>query len=108
MTGKNFCSAAWDSFTLILRNALRFSIVSGLGSIVLAFGQVFIFGLTTFSGYYIIENYEPWKSNVTNPMFPTIMFGLVGFLIGYIFMSVYGVVSDAILMIFTMDEEIEA
>jgi len=40
-------------------------------------------------------------------MVPTAIFALVGYVIGYIFMAVYGTTSEAILMIFTMDEEIE-
>lgn len=35
------------------------------------------------------------------------MFGIIGFIIGSIFMSVYGAVADAILILFCMDEEIQ-
>ena len=34
------------------------------------------------------------------------MFGLIGFVIGSLFMSVYGDVADAVLIVFCMDEEI--
>ena len=35
------------------------------------------------------------------------MFGLIGFVIGSLFMSVYGDVADAVLIVFCMDEEIQ-
>jgi hypothetical protein len=40
-------------------------------------------------------------------MYPTIAIAIIGYIVGSIFMSVYGTVMDAILIVFTMDEEIE-
>lgn len=34
------------------------------------------------------------------------MFGFIGFVIGSLFMTVYGAVADAILIVFVLDEEI--
>jgi solute carrier family 44 protein 1 (choline transporter-like protein)/choline transporter-like protein 2/4/5 len=42
ITGKNFCAAAWNAFTLILKNAMRFGTASGIGFIFNILGILFI------------------------------------------------------------------
>jgi len=44
---------------------------------------------------------------VSSPFFPTLVIALIGYVVGSVFMSVYGTVMDAILIVFSMDEEIE-
>lgn len=105
MTGKSFCSAAKDAFFLALRNPVRFSIVGGIGAIFTALGRMFISLSSAIIGYMIITKSSSFHLN--SPVVPTILFAIVGFCIGSVFMSVYGTASDAILIVFTMDEEIE-
>jgi len=107
MTGSSFCGSAKDAFSLILRNAARFAIVGGIGEIFIALGRVFICLLTALLGYLIITNSDRYSKDLISPWSSTIVFGIIGFTIGSIFMSVYGTVADAVLIIFSMEEEIE-
>ena len=56
LTSNNFCSSAWSTFFLIVRNAGRFSITSGIGAILMFVGKAFICIVTGFLGYIIIMN----------------------------------------------------
>jgi len=54
LTGKNFCTAAYDAFWLIARNPAKFGIMASLGSLFVLFGKMFIMGVSTVGGYIII------------------------------------------------------
>ena len=55
ITGKNFCGAASDAFTLIMSNPLRFGIVAFVGWILAMIGRILIAGLTTLLFYVLIS-----------------------------------------------------
>lgn len=61
MTGNSFCTAAKDAFTLILRNPLRISLVSGFGDLFEFLGNLAIMMATTFTCYFIITNTDYYK-----------------------------------------------
>jgi hypothetical protein len=42
ITGKNFCSSAWNAFILILKNAVRFGTANAIGFIFNFIGVIFI------------------------------------------------------------------
>ena len=44
LTSDNFCTAVWNAFFLIVRNAARFSITSGIGWILMFLGKAVIMG----------------------------------------------------------------
>jgi len=102
---KNFCTAAKEAFGLILRFPVRFSVVSQIGGIFTAFGRLFLMLFTALIGYAILQN--PRYANISSPIPSTIIFGIIGLTVGGNFMTVYGIVADAVLLIFTMEEEIE-
>lgn len=106
MTSKNFCASAWEVFNLIVRNPLRFSVTGFLGDLFQIFGECFICALTAIIGYEIITNNDTYSSKINSPVGPTIVFAFVGFIVGSLFMTVYGAVADAILIVFVLDEEI--
>jgi len=51
----------------------------------------------TLFGYLIIQQCESINSKLYSIMFPTIVFFIISYLIGSMFMSVYGIATDAIL-----------
>lgn len=105
MTGSNFCTSAKDAFSLIVRNPIRFSVVSNIGGLFIMFGRLFLCFFTAMLGYAILTNKR--YANISSPIPSTIVFGIIGFCVGGNFMTVYGIVADAVLVIFTMEEEIE-
>merc|ERR1712216_431759 len=52
--GTNFCQSAKNAFKIIAANALRFGVVSGLGSIIHYIGLVAIMAGTCAIGYYVL------------------------------------------------------
>lgn len=105
LTSKNFCSAAWATFWLIVRNAARFSIVSGIGFILMFVGKALIVALSGAIAYIIImQSYL--KNDVYSPIFPVIACVGISYLIAAIFLSVFSFSSTAILHCYILDEEI--
>ena len=58
LTGENFCKSAWLTFWLIVRNAGRFTVVSGIGFILMFLGKAVVIILSGWIGYLILMN-EP-------------------------------------------------
>ena len=78
-----------------------------MGEVFVAVGRAFIGLLTGLFCYLVIKHYPDFEDTVMYPQAPAILCGIVGFGIGSIFMSVYGVACDSILLVFIMDEEME-
>ena len=104
ITGKNFCSAASDAFSLILANPLRFGIVSIVGWLLAMIGRVLIAGLTTLLFYVLISYVTSIHENVQEPIFLLILVGLASFAIASIFMAIFDVSVDTLLQCFLIDE----
>mmetsp|Transcript_74645 Transcript_74645/g.112471 ORF Transcript_74645/g.112471 Transcript_74645/m.112471 type:complete len:140 (-) Transcript_74645:101-520(-) len=97
ITGKNFCFAAKDAFFLILRNPAKFAIVGGIGNIFLFFGKFFIvFGATCIS-YLILTRVSYFSDDIQSPIIPTVIFILISYAIGVVFMCVYSMSVDTVL-----------
>jgi choline transporter-like protein 2/4/5 len=106
LTGKNFCSSAKDGFFLVLRNPLRFGVVSGIGSIFVMFGKVFIAAITALAGFIAITKWDHFNKELYSPFIPVAIIFVFAYAIGAVFMSIYGLAADAILACFVVDEEL--
>jgi len=106
LTGKNFCMAAKDAFFLILRNPLRFGVVNGIGAIFIFFGKVFVASITALIGFLVITKVDTFSDELYSPFIPTFVMFVFAYAIGAVFMTVYGLASDAILACFVVDEEL--
>ena len=56
LTSKSFCPAAWATFCLIVRNCARFTIISGIGAILMFVGKALIIAISGWISYLIIMN----------------------------------------------------
>lgn len=54
MTGTSFCGSARDAFSLILRNPVRFGVVSNIGDVFILIGRLFLCFFTGMVGYVIL------------------------------------------------------
>jgi len=97
LTSKNFCRSAWNAFMLIVKNMFRFGAVSTVGGIFMFLGRIFIIVLSVGASYLMMTQWAEIKENTTSPYFPCIIAGIIGFLIGAIFMSVFSFAADTIL-----------
>lgn len=107
MRSCSYCEGAAEGVTLMLRNPARFAIVGGIGELFIMFGRLFIMGATTLLCYLIITNAPNYTSTLSSPNIPTMMFAIISFVVGSIFMGIYGTAADTILVCFVMDEEMD-
>ena len=97
LTGKNFCCAAKDAFSLILSNLARFAILGPVGGTFKFIGVLIISGSGTAVCYLICTYYTNVTVNIYSPIAPTIASGIICSFIAILFMTVYGMGIDTIL-----------
>eukprot|EP01017_Pseudomicrothorax_dubius_P000115 TRINITY_DN0_c1198_g1_i5.p1 TRINITY_DN0_c1198_g1~~TRINITY_DN0_c1198_g1_i5.p1 ORF type:complete len:100 (+),score=24.79 TRINITY_DN0_c1198_g1_i5:1-300(+) len=61
--------------------------------------------ITTAIGYGLITNIPDYKDDLNSPILPSILFICISYVIGLMFMSVYGMACDTIMQCFCTDEE---
>ena len=106
LKGDSFCTAAWEGFGLVIRNLGRFSVLALLGGVLSLFGTILITVASAVIGYFIITYVPYFKVEVNSFVLPVIAFGMIGFILGYITMSIFSVSGDALIHSFLLDEEI--
>ena len=106
ITGKNFCTSAWNGFCLILKNALRFGTAAAIGTVFNLLGVAFIAAANAMLIFSALHYIPELKGTVGNWMAPVTIGGLEGIIIGVMFMSVFSFASDTILQCFMVDEEL--
>ena len=106
LKGESFCTAAFEGFGLIIRNLGRFSmlaLVSGIFSVV---GTLFITVGSCIIGYFLITEVEYFSKDLNSCVLPVVCFGIIGFIMGRVTMSIYSVSGDALIHSFLLDEEL--
>ncbi len=106
LKGDNFCTAAFEGFGLVIRNLGRFAMLGMFSGILSIFGTIFISVASAIIGYFVITKVEFFSADVNSVVLPVIAFGVVGFILGYISMSIFSVSGDALIHSFLLDEEI--
>ena len=106
LKGDSFCTAAFEGFGLVIRNLGRFSILSMLGGGLSLLGTIFITVASAVVGYFVITEVPYFKAELNSVILPLIAFGLVGFILGHITMSIFSMSGDALMHSFLLDEEI--
>lgn len=85
-------------------NAGRTSIINGLGGMFISIGIFFVTLATLLINYGILTGSEPYKSQISSPIFPMIIILVIGYAIATVFMNVYGIGIDSIFVCFLHDE----
>jgi tetrahydromethanopterin S-methyltransferase subunit C len=78
--------------------------VSGLGSIFIFVGRIFISGLSCFLAYLIFDNVTSYNTTISSPLLSCIFVAILGYVVGTLIMSVFGMAMDTILHCFILDE----
>ena len=71
--GKNFCYAAKDGFELAWSNALRYTVVGGVGAIIMFLGKLMIAALTAGGFYLLITYVSSIRQNYLQPFYQVIV-----------------------------------
>jgi len=106
LKGDSFCTAAWEGFGLIIRNVGRFSSLTAIGGIFSIVGTIFITVASAVVGYFVITKVEYFSAELSSVVLPVIVFGVIGFILGKVTMSIFSVSGDALMHSFLLDEEI--
>jgi hypothetical protein len=101
LLGTNFCSSAKRAISLISQNKLRFGVVMSLGWVVQRIGGLSITIVTATIGYFIMQGLNP-DANVAVPM---IVFVVIGYMVGRLFMAVFQLAVDTALQCFFVVED---
>ena len=100
--------AAWNTFWLIVRNAGRFTVISGIGFLLMFVGKATIVVLSGWFAYLIIMNAAILKEQVYSPAFPIVIVVLIAYLLASIFLSLFSFSSTTILHCYIIDSELSA
>ncbi|CAJ1342139.1 unnamed protein product [Effrenium voratum] len=101
LKGTDFCTSAQNAFALVLRNLIRFGGLAMLGSLMSFIGVVFMCSATGLSGYFIFQAFYPELS----PIVPTILYVVIGYIIGRAFLNVFSLACDTSMQCFIISEE---
>lgn len=104
LSGETFCTAAKNAFLMILENAARFAVIGSIGELFNFLGKLLITFASMLLGYLIITKYEYYNDAISSPIPPTVIFGIVSYLVAALFMSVYSMACDSIIVVFIVDE----
>lgn len=101
LTGKNFCASAKKAFWIIFRNGARFGVFAILGGIINFLGVALIVCSTLFMGYYMLM----LMHEDISPVMPMILFGMMAYVVAKLFMMVFHLACDSMIMCFMITEE---
>ena len=101
-----FCKAAWNAFSLILKNVARFGWLHTIGFILNWFGVCAISCCNGFAAYMALTKIETFKDKVTQPLAPAMFIFFMSFFIVKSFLSIFSFSMDAILQSFLLDESL--
>ncbi len=102
--GYGFCSASRKAFWLLLRNILRVSAVGIVSTLLLLIGRIFIPLATTVLCYFAI-GYGMSSHNVSGIIAPLVFVFFLSYWITSMFLEIYGMGIETILLCFIADEE---
>jgi len=106
LKGDSFCTAAWEGFGLIIRNLGRFTALAAVSTVFTFIGTIFITVGSCIIGYFLITNVEYFSKDLNSCVLPVVAFGLIGFIMGRVTMSIFSVSGDALIHSFLLDEEL--
>ena len=106
LKGDSFCTAAWEGFGLIIRNLGRFTVLAVIGTVFTLIGTLFITVGSCIIGYFLITKVDYFSKDLNSCVLPEVAFGLIGFVMGRVSMSIFSVSSDALIHSFLLDEEL--
>ena len=105
LTNDNFCTAALNSFLLMLKNAATFALTEGTGTVIITLGKFVVSILNTFLMFILLTNLTYLKDIVNSPFAPAIIVFIISFTFVSVFLSIFDTAATAILQCFLVDVE---
>lgn len=98
-----FCTSAKNAFWLILRNAVRFALLGSLGGVIRFIGKGFVMATTALLGFLLLDAMH--GDDIDTPVVLVILYLIIGYFVGALFMNVFGLAVDSTLQCFIATEE---
>jgi hypothetical protein len=102
--GTSFCTSTRKAFFLLLRNILRVAAVNLVSTFVLYIGRLFIPLATTFALYLVLA-YWINSTEMSGIIGPLVFTFVLSYFVSSVFIEIYGMGIETILMCFIADEE---
>lgn len=83
-------------------------LVSGLGWAFIFVGKLFMIIANVFICYMIYTEADPWKSEMTSTWLPLLIILVLSWGISTVFLSVYSMAIDTVMLCFLYDEKINS
>jgi len=103
--GDAFCPSVCGSFKLIWTNMARVAVITFFSTIVTTLGKIMIPLLTTALCAAIFVFVEPYKSELSSPIYPLIIIFIISLAVALMFLTVYDTAIDTVFMCFLLDEK---
>eukprot|EP00982_Pelagococcus_subviridis_P017452 31541-Pelagococcus_subviridis.AAC.2 len=105
--GYSFCFSAISAVKLLILNAMRVATVNVIGDFLTALGKLVVAGTCTFIGFLYLDQdqyTDPTSdSYISSPVLPLIFIALIAFFLADIFLGLYEMAIDTILLSFCED-----
>jgi len=103
--GDAFCPAVCGSFKLMWANLVRVAVITFFSAIVTALGKIMIPLATTGLCAALLLNVEPYKSELSSPIYPLVVIFIISVAVALMFLTVYDTAIDTVFMCFLLDEK---
>jgi len=99
--GSSFCWAAKDVFYCLKENMGQMAVVQGVAGYLMLIGKLVIVACCTVVCYIIVS----MNADLSSPIMPVVVTALLAFFIASVFLDVYGISIDTILISFCIDKK---
>jgi len=103
--GDAFCPSVCGSFKLIWTNMARVAVITFFSAIVTTLGKIMIPLMTTALCAAIFVFVEPYKSELSSPIYPLVIIFVISLAVALMFLTVYDTAIDTVFMCFLLDEK---
>lgn len=103
--GDGFCTASCSAFALLWRNLARVCAINLVSTIIVRIGKLLTAFLVTYIFYMVMQNHEPWRSQLHSPFFPGAMIFAFSFFAGSAVFTLFEAILDCQFLCFLIDYE---
>ena len=103
LSSESFCFSALNAFLLILKNAVKFSMVNSLARVFMLIAKLAISLTTTWVGFLLMDCMIPSSVEVKSPFIPIFMIFLMSYIIAAVFISIFDAGANTMLECYLMD-----
>lgn len=87
----------------MLRSSAQYAISHGTTKLFFTLGRLLIISLSSFIGYILITEIEPYRHSIYSPVFLTIIFIIVSYPVATTFLNLFEMAANTILMCYSLE-----